>query len=106
MYGGVLCRSIITSVKDLIDALQTQKYGVINLKLEAEVEVWYVHSATITADNVNDNILYADAKHCALLKEVVMDYIVHNNKNEVLWKKYLSKKMFLEIFIKWGENVT
>jgi speckle-type POZ protein len=79
--GGLVADHFITSAKDLIDA--ADKYGVINLKLEAEV--WYVHSTTITVDNVIDHLLYADAKNCALLKEAVMDFIVHNKK-EVLQK--------------------
>lgn len=79
--GGLVVDEFITFAKDLIDA--ADKYGVINLRLEAEV--WYVHSATISAENVIDNLLYADAKNCALLKEALMDFIVENKK-EVLQK--------------------
>ena len=32
-----------------------------------------------------DNLLYADSKNCALLKEAVMDYIVENG-NDILGK--------------------
>ena len=60
--------------KDFINA--ADKYGVTNLKLEAEVR--YVNNTEITIDNVIDNLLYADAMNCALLKESVMDFIVEN----------------------------
>ncbi|KAL7524798.1 hypothetical protein ACHAXR_000720, partial [Thalassiosira sp. AJA248-18] len=32
----------------------------------------------LTVDNMIDNLLYADSKNCALLKEVVIDFIVEN----------------------------
>lgn len=77
IYGGEIRQeSLMASGKEVIDA--ADKYGVVNLKLEAEV--WYVHSTRITTDNVIDNLLYADAKNLALLKEAVMDYIVKNKK--------------------------
>ena len=86
LYGrGLVVDECITFAKDLIDA--ADKYGVINLRLEAEV--WYVHSATISAENVIDNLLYADAKNCALLKEALMDFIVENKKKSC--RKYRSK---------------
>ena len=79
IYGGDIANDEFLkngNGKDLIDA--ADKLGVVNLKLEAEV--WYVHSTRITTDNVIDNLLYADAKNLALLKEAVMDYIVKNKK--------------------------
>ena len=48
------------------------------LKLEAEAA--FVTSETITFDNVIDNLLYADATNCALLKEAVMDFIAENGE--------------------------
>jgi hypothetical protein len=88
VYGGNVSQEyFIANAKHLIDA--ADKYGVVNLKLEAEV--WYVHSTKITADNVIDNLLYADAKNCALLKEAVMDYIVKNKK------KVIKKVSFKEV---------
>ena len=42
--------------------------------------MWYVHHAEVAVDNVIDNLLYADAMNCALLKETVMDFIVRNKK--------------------------
>lgn len=62
--------------RDVINA--ADKYGVVNLKLEAEA--WYCHTTKITTENVIDNLLYADSKNLALLKEAVMDYIVKNKK--------------------------
>ncbi len=77
IYGGdVMEQFFIANGKDLIDA--ADKYGVVNLKLEAEA--WYCHTTKITTENVIDNLLYADSKNLALLKEAVMDYIVKNKK--------------------------
>ncbi|KAL7526683.1 hypothetical protein ACHAXR_002626, partial [Thalassiosira sp. AJA248-18] len=65
-----------THSKALIDA--ADKYGVNSLKLEAEV--WHVNYFTFTVDNVVDELLYADAMTCPLLKEAAMNYIVDNAK--------------------------
>jgi len=74
-YGGKLSsKDLKDNAKDIIDACD--KYGVVNLKLEAEA--CYVKSTKITMDNMMDNLLYADSKNLALLKEAVMDYIVKN----------------------------
>eukprot|EP00984_Skeletonema_dohrnii_P018857 scaffold8920_cov84-Skeletonema_dohrnii-CCMP3373.AAC.3 len=79
VYGGEISdEDFAVHEKDFINA--ADKYGVTNLKLEAEV--WYVNNTEITIDNVIDNLLYADAMNCALLKEAVMDFIVEN-KEEV-----------------------
>jgi len=78
VYGGkVLYNS--SNIKDIIDA--ADRYGIVHLKLEAESE--YVKTTTLSLENVMDNLLYADAKNLALLKEAVMDFIVAN-KVEVL----------------------
>eukprot|EP00984_Skeletonema_dohrnii_P027462 scaffold17002_cov75-Skeletonema_dohrnii-CCMP3373.AAC.2 len=80
VYGGDISDDdFAVHEKDFINA--ADKYGVTNLKLEAEV--WYVNNTEITIDNVIDNLLYADAMNCALLKEAVMDFIVEN-KEEVM----------------------
>ena len=77
VYGGEISYEDFFGLeKELINA--ADKYGVTNLKLEAEV--WYVHNKEITIDNVIDNLLHADAKNCALLKEAVMDFIVENKE--------------------------
>ena len=82
MYGGkVLDYAFESHAKEIIDA--ADKYGVINLKLEAEVR--FVEATTFTMDNVIDNLLYAESKNCAFIKESVMDFIAEN-KIEALKK--------------------
>jgi len=44
-----------------------------------------VKSTALTNDNIIDNLLYADSKNLALLKESVMDYIVAN-KDDIIGK--------------------
>ena len=81
-YGGKLSEDELKiSAKDIINACD--KYGVVNLKLEAEAV--YVKSNEITMDNMMDTLLYADSKNLALLKEAVMDYIVAN-KGDIIGK--------------------
>ena len=63
-----------THAKEIIDA--ADRYGVTNLKLEAEA--FFVQGIIITVENVMEVLLYAESKSCALLKEVAMDYIVEN----------------------------
>ncbi|KAK1734290.1 hypothetical protein QTG54_015057 [Skeletonema marinoi] len=80
VYGGDISDDdFAVHEKDFINS--ADKYGVTNLKLEAEV--WYVNNTEITIDNVIDSLLYADAMNCALLKESVMDFIVES-KEEVM----------------------
>ncbi len=76
VYGGSVPEDDLKShAKDIINA--ADKYSIINLKLEAEAA--YVKSTDITMDNVMDNLLYADAKNCALLKEAVMNFLADNS---------------------------
>ena len=76
VYGGrVPEEELKTHAKDIIDA--ADKYSIVNLKLEAEAA--YVKSVDITLDNAVDNLLYADSRNCALLKEAVMTFMVENN---------------------------
>jgi hypothetical protein len=70
-----------SQTKEIIDA--ADRYGVSNLKLEAEA--YCVASTTFTVDNVLDHLFYADSKNCALLKEAAMDFIA-KNKVEVIDK--------------------
>lgn len=80
MYGGTVSAEYIAAhAKDFIDA--ADKYDIVNLKLEAEAT--YVKSTVITIDNVLDNLLYADAKNCALLKEAVMDFLAEHHNEAV-----------------------
>ena len=64
----------IEQVKEIIEA--ADKYAIINLKLDAEV--WYVSRTIFTLENALENLLYADSKNCALLKEAAVDFIVTN----------------------------
>lgn len=81
-YGGKLSADDLkVNTKDIIDACD--KYGIVQLKLEAEA--CYVESTTIDIDNMMDNLLYADSKNCALLKEAVIDFVVGNG-NDILGK--------------------
>ena len=74
-----------SDAKEVIEA--ADKYGVTNLKLEAEAR--YVGSLSITMENVMEHLVFADSKNCALLKEAVMDFVV-KNKAEILKKKTLA----------------
>lgn len=65
--------------KDIINA--ADKYAIVNLKLEAEAA--HVESTTITLENVIDNLLYADSKNLALLKEAVMDFLAENHDKAI-----------------------
>ena len=75
IYGGKISEEDMKeNAKDIIDA--ADKYGIVGLKLEAEAAL--VTSTTISFDNAIDNLLYADGKNCALLKEAAMDFIAEN----------------------------
>ena len=69
-YGGKLSdEELESNPKDIINACD--KYGVVQLKLEAEA--CYVKTTTITINNMIDILHYADSKNLALLKEAVME---------------------------------
>ena len=59
----------------------TDKYGAVNLKLEAEA--MYVKETEITMDNAMDNLLYADAKNLALLKEAMMNFAENSERGSL-----------------------
>jgi len=74
-YGGKITEEDMkTNTKEIINA--ADKYGVVHLKLEAEE--YYTKATTLNINNVLDNLLYADSKNLALLKEAVMDFILAN----------------------------
>ena len=74
-YGGKVPNDYLKeNAKTIIDA--ADRYGIAGLKMETEA--WLVSSTPITIDNAIDNLLYADAKNCPLLKEAVMDYFAEN----------------------------
>ncbi len=76
VYGSnVPEEELEADAKDIIDA--ADKYSIVNLKLEAEVA--YVQSINISLDNAMDNLLYADSRNCALLKEAVMTFLADNH---------------------------
>jgi hypothetical protein len=80
VYGGSVVEEYLkTHAKDIIDA--AGKYSIVGLKLEAKAV--YVESTTITIDNAIDNLLYADTKNCALLKETVIDFTADNGKEVI-----------------------
>jgi hypothetical protein len=74
-YGGKISNDDMKShAREIIDA--ADKYGVINLKLEAEASL--VEGTTFTIENVMELLIYAESKNCALLKEAALDFIVEN----------------------------
>ncbi|KAL7451880.1 hypothetical protein ACHAWC_008919 [Mediolabrus comicus] len=76
VYGGSVSEDVLKrDAKEIIET--ADKYSIVNLKLEAEAA--YVESNDITVENVIDNLLYADAKNCALLKEAVLDFLAENS---------------------------
>ena len=76
VYGGIVPEEDLkTHAKDIIEA--ADKYAISNLKLAAEAA--YVDSTTIIVDNAIDNLLYAESKNCALLKEAVLDFLAENS---------------------------
>ena len=77
VYGGSVPKDDLREyAKDIIDA--ADKFSIVNLKLEAEKA--YVDSTEITIDNVMDNLLYADAMNCFLLKELAIDFLADNGE--------------------------
>ena len=64
----------IERTREILEA--ADKYGVTNLKLEAEAH--YVSSIKFNVDNVVENLIFAEAKSCALLKERAMKFMVIN----------------------------
>ena len=75
-YGGKIpINELKQHAKDIINS--SDMYGITNLKLEAEV--WYTKCLTLSPENVMDELHYAESKNLALLKEMVMDYLVENS---------------------------
>jgi hypothetical protein len=81
IYGGKVSNDDMKShAKEIIDS--ADKYGVVNLKLEAEC---FMEGTTFTIENEMEHLLYAESKNCALLKEAAMDFIIEN-KTKVIEK--------------------
>mmetsp|Transcript_28206 Transcript_28206/g.60097 ORF Transcript_28206/g.60097 Transcript_28206/m.60097 type:complete len:393 (+) Transcript_28206:428-1606(+) len=98
-YGGKVSADWEKDAKKFIDA--ANKYGVIDLKVEAEA--WRVTHFNFTVSNVIEELLYADAKNCPLLREAAMDFILKNAKDviesdsfeNVLMTKTITKEIML-----------
>lgn len=65
---------LLEHYEDVIDV--SNKYGVIGLKLQAEVAK--IASLTIDASNVIEHLRFADSKNCALLKEYATSIYISN----------------------------
>ncbi|KAK1739278.1 BTB/POZ and MATH domain-containing protein [Skeletonema marinoi] len=77
VYGGTVSNEALKAdAKDIIDT--ADKYSIAGLKLAAEAAL--VESTNITVENAIDNLLYADSKNLAVLKEAVVDFLVDNGK--------------------------
>lgn len=64
----------VAFVKDIIEV--ADKYGIISLKLVAEV--CYASKLSLTLENVVEHFLFAESKNCAHLKEKTVDFIIEN----------------------------
>jgi hypothetical protein len=79
-YGVTISDDDMTlHTKEIIDA--ANRYGVVNLKLEAEA--LFVRDTLLTVENVMEHLLYADSMNCALLKEVAMDFLFENSSEVI-----------------------
>ncbi len=65
---------LLEHYEDVIDV--SNKYGVIGLKLQAEVAK--IASLTIDASNVIEHLRFADSKNCTLLKEYATSVYISN----------------------------
>jgi hypothetical protein len=75
MYGGKIeDAKMKLHPKEIIDAADL--YGVVNLKLDAEVR--FVEATIFTMENVLDHLEYAESMNLALLIETAMKFIVEN----------------------------
>ena len=75
-YGGKIpINELKQHARDIINA--SDMYGITNLKLEAEV--WYTKGLSLSPENVMEELHYAESKNLALLKEMIMDYLVENS---------------------------
>ena len=101
VYGGKVSEEDLKSnTREIIDA--ADKYGIVNLKLEAEALL--VTSTTITIENMLDLLLYSSSKNCALLQEAVLDFALENS-DEVSEKVLSDRKVKLKIGLKVDESL-
>ena len=103
VYGGSVPEEVLKqNSKEIIDT--ADKYSIVNLKLEAEAA--YVESTDITMENAIDNLLYADAKNCALLKEAVLDFLAENSVEAAQNISFsdVPSHMFNDLLVAFGRN--
>ena len=62
------------------------KYGIINLKLEAEAQ--YIISTKFSFSNMINHLHFADSMSCEALKEAIMDFIA-TNRDKILKKNLI-----------------
>ena len=80
IYGGKASdEDLNANAKKLIDA--TDKYGIVNLKIQAEA--FYIKSTKLSINNILDNFLFVCSRNCALLKETVIDYIIKSKDSAI-----------------------
>eukprot|EP00956_Cyclotella_meneghiniana_P001466 scaffold1621_cov117-Cyclotella_meneghiniana.AAC.2 len=99
IYGGTISVTDLQTAKAIIDA--ADKYGVDNLKIQAEKK--YIGYIDFTAENIVDELLYADAKNCMLLKEASMEFLVESMdaiiKTNSLKRLYQSESVTNEVML-------
>ena len=64
----------VAHIKEIICV--ANKYGVTNLKIQAEA--FYVDSMKLDSENLLENLQFADAMNCSLLREAAVNYVVEN----------------------------
>ncbi len=77
--GSIAEEELEAFAKYYIDA--ADKYSIVNRKLEAEAV--YLTKTKLTFGNAMNNLLYADAINCALLKETVLDFLTENSTEAI-----------------------
>jgi hypothetical protein len=86
-----------TQTKEIIDA--ANRYGVVNLKLEAEA--CFVKDTVFTLENVMEHLQYAESMNCALLKEAAMDYLIENSSkvmDNISFNDLLTPTLMRDVF--------
>ena len=87
------------AAKALIEA--SDKYGLDNLKLAAELT--YVQIFEVTVHNVADTILYSDAKNCGELKKAALKFLTEHIDEAVekrsIGKLYQSESLTNELIL-------